>query len=167
MPLKKNLNAFRPYEHRPARGETVKTFRWDQQAHVIPRITFSWAQNGSGARQSTDHPKKIGAKFPEIVVSNTARELFVQLGTTVVALCIYMCNFRSPKNCPAWFCNSRSVQRLSMSSLSHHLLSSDSRSHPISFGNLVKYPSSFVVLKGKKLSVVLPSFDVAFLPASF
>ena len=77
MPLKKILNASRHYEHRPVRGETVKTFRWDQQAHVIRRITFSWAQNGSGARQSTDHPKKIGAtKFPEIGVgNNTARAI--------------------------------------------------------------------------------------------
>ena len=32
--LKKNLNASRPSEHPPVRGENVKTFRWD---HRLPR----------------------------------------------------------------------------------------------------------------------------------
>ena len=29
--LKKNLNASRPSEHPPVRGENVKTFRWDHR----------------------------------------------------------------------------------------------------------------------------------------
>ena len=29
--LKKNMNASRPYEHPPVRGENVKTFRWDHR----------------------------------------------------------------------------------------------------------------------------------------
>ena len=29
--LKKNLNAFKPFEHPPVRGENVKTIRWDHR----------------------------------------------------------------------------------------------------------------------------------------
>ena len=32
--LKKNLNASRPSEHPPARGENVRTFRWDHRLQI-------------------------------------------------------------------------------------------------------------------------------------
>ena len=32
--LKKNLNASKPYEHPPVRGENVKTFRWDHRLQI-------------------------------------------------------------------------------------------------------------------------------------
>ena len=38
--LKKNLNASRPSEHPPVRGENVKTFRWD---HRLRRPNLSMA----------------------------------------------------------------------------------------------------------------------------
>ena len=34
MCLKKNLNASRPSEHSPVRGENVKTFRWDHRLQI-------------------------------------------------------------------------------------------------------------------------------------
>ena len=95
----KNLNASRPSEHLPFRGEIVKTFRWYQQAHIIHLVTFVWRKTVPEHDRARTTLKKLERS-----------ELFVQLGTTVVALCIYLCNFRSPKNCPAWFCSSRSVQ---------------------------------------------------------
>ena len=35
---KKNLNAPRPSEHPPVRGENVKTFRWDHRLQIIQNI---------------------------------------------------------------------------------------------------------------------------------
>ena len=42
--LKKSLNASRPSEHPPVRGENVKTFRWD---HRLQRLLFEDASTNS------------------------------------------------------------------------------------------------------------------------
>ena len=34
--LKKNLNAPRPSEHPPVRGNNIKTFRWDHRLQIQP-----------------------------------------------------------------------------------------------------------------------------------
>ena len=41
--FKENLNASRPSEHPPVRGENAKTFRWD---HRLQTQTSSWHLNG-------------------------------------------------------------------------------------------------------------------------
>ena len=69
--MKKNLNASRPSEHPPVRGENVKMFTWDQAANTSWQI-----QNLFTAFERFLDGSNIGSTvYERLLVQNTSNVL--------------------------------------------------------------------------------------------